>query len=112
PRSSLKSLANVSTSEIVHALDSGNQFWSLTAQRLIVDNKKTDSALALKKRLSSGSGKGAIHALWSLEGIGLLDKQTHQKALLDKDAAVRRNAVRALPANEEGRSLFFSSGVI
>jgi uncharacterized protein len=112
-KSSIKSLANAPTPEIVQALDSGNQFWSLTAQRLIVDNKKTDAAPALKKRVTAGSGgTGAIHALWALEGIGALDKATHQKALLDKDAALRRNAIRALPANGEGHRLFFSSGVI
>jgi putative membrane-bound dehydrogenase-like protein len=113
PRSSIKSLANAKAPEVVAALDSGNQFWTLTAQRLIVDNKMTDSAPALKKRVRSGSGgKGAIHALWSLEGIGALDKDTHQAALLDKDPALRRNAIRALPANETGRQLFFSSPVI
>lgn len=113
PKSSIKSLAKATTPEIVRALESGNQFWSLTAQRLIVDDKKTDAIPALKKRVTSGTGgTGAIHSLWSLEGIGALDKQTHQKALLDKDAALRRNAIRALPANEEGRKLFFSSGVI
>jgi hypothetical protein len=73
----------------------------------------TDAAPALKKRVRSGTGgKGAIHALWSLEGISALDKDTHQKALLDKDPALRRNAIRALPANETGRQLFFSSPVI
>ena len=113
PKSSIKSLANAKSSELVSALDSGNQFWSLTAQRLIVDNKIKDAVPALKKRVTSGTGgKGAIHALWSLEGIGALDKDTHQKALLDKDAALRRNAIRALPANEAGRQLFFSSPVI
>ena len=113
PKSAIKSLAKVATSEIVQALDSGNQFWSLTAQALIVDNKLSEAAPALKKRVKSGTGgKGAIHALWALEGIGALDKATHQKALLDKDAAVRRNAVRALPANDAGRQLFFSSSVI
>ncbi len=113
PKSPIKSLANANTSDLVAALDSGNQFWSLTAQRLIVDSQKKDAAPALKKRVTSGAGgKGAIHALWSLEGIAALDKETHQKALLDKDPAVRRNAVRALPANEVGRQLFFSSAVI
>jgi putative membrane-bound dehydrogenase-like protein len=113
PKSSINSLAKARTPELVAALDSGNQFWSLTAQRLIVDNKVTDAAPALKKRVRSGSGgKGAIHALWSLEGIGALDKDTHQAALLDKDPALRRNAIRALPANETGRQLFFSSPVI
>jgi putative membrane-bound dehydrogenase-like protein len=113
PKSAVKSLAKAKTSEVVAALDSGNQFWSLTAQRLILDNKMTDTTPALKKRVRSGSGgKGAIHALWSLEGIGALDKDTHQSALLDKDPALRRNAIRALPANEAGRQLFFSSAVI
>ena len=113
PKSSIKSLAAAKPAELVQALDSGNQFWALTAQRLIVDNKVTDAAPALKKRVTSGTGgKGAIHALWSLEGIGALDKETHQKALLDKDPALRRNAIRALPANDDGRQLFFSSAVI
>jgi putative membrane-bound dehydrogenase-like protein len=113
PRSSIKTLARAKAPELVAALDSGNQFWSLTAQRLIVDSKMTEAAPALKKRVRSGSGgKGAIHALWSLEGIGALDKDTHQAALLDKNPALRRNAIRALPANEAGRQLFFSSPVI
>lgn len=113
PKSSIKSLDGAKSAELVQALDNGNQFWSLTAQRLIVDDKKTDATSALKKRVTSGvGGKGAIHALWSLEGIGALDKNTHQKALLDKDPALRRNAIRALPADETGRQLFFSSPVI
>ncbi len=113
PKSSIKSLANAKPPELVAALDSGNQFWSLTAQRLIVDHQLTNAATALKKRVRSGTGgTGAIHALWALEGIGALDKDTHQKALLDKDSALRRAAIRALPANEAGRQLFFSSPVI
>lgn len=113
PRSAIQSLARAKSPEVVAALDSGNQFWALTAQRLIVDNKLTEAAPALKKRVRSGTGgKGAIHALWSLEGIGALDKATHQAALLSKDPALRRNAIRALPANETGRQLFFSSPVI
>ncbi len=113
PRSAIQSLAKAKPPEVVAALDSGNQFWSLTAQRLIVDNKLTDAASALKKRVRSASGgKGAIHALWSLEGIGALDRDTHQAALLSKDPALRRNAIRALPANDNGRQLFFSSPVI
>ncbi|HHY87021.1 MAG TPA: c-type cytochrome [Verrucomicrobia bacterium] len=113
PRSPIRSLAGAKAPELVQALDSGNQHWTLTAQRLIVDNKVTDAVPALRKRVQSGKGgKGAIHALWALEGIGALDKATHQAALLDKDPALRRNAIRALPGNEYGRQLFFSSPVI
>jgi putative membrane-bound dehydrogenase-like protein len=113
PKSSIKSLAKAKSPELVAALDSGNQHWSLTAQRLIVDNKMKDVAPALKKRVRSGTGgKGAIHALWSLDGIGALDKDTHQSALMAKDSTLRRAAIRALPANDTGRQLFFASPVI
>jgi hypothetical protein len=111
PKSSIKSLAGAKSAELVQALDSGNQFWVLTAQRLIVGNKMTDAAPALKKRVTSGSrGKGAIHALWALQG-GCLGQETHQR-LCSTGSALRRNAIRALPANEDGRQLFFGSAVI
>ncbi|MCC7375460.1 MAG: c-type cytochrome [Verrucomicrobiales bacterium] len=113
PPSSIRSLAGAGVSELVAALDSGNQFWSLTAQRLLVDRQMTNAAVALRKRVRlGGGGKGAIHALWALEGMGALDKETHQAALQNKDAALRRNAIRALPSNDTGRQLFFLSPVI
>lgn len=113
PMNSITTLAHADPGELVQALDSGNQFWSLTAQRLIVDGMRTDVVPALKKRvMSSSGGKGAIHALWALEAIGDLDEETHRAALLNKDAGLRRNAIRALPANEKGLQLFFSSPVI
>ncbi len=113
PRSAIKSLDRTKPAELVAALDSGNQFWCLAAQGLIVDHKVAAAATALKKRVrSAAGGKGAIHALWSLAGLGALDKDTHQAALLSKDPAVRRNAIRALPADDAGRQLFFSSPVV
>jgi mono/diheme cytochrome c family protein len=113
PRPAIKSLAKAKTPDLVQALDNGNLFWRLTAQRLLVDEKKTDATPALQKRVfAKAGGPGAIHALWSLAGLGTLDRATHQAALLDKDPDLRRNAIRALPANEAGRQLFFSSPVI
>ncbi|MBN9690675.1 MAG: c-type cytochrome [Verrucomicrobia bacterium] len=113
PKSAVQSLSKSKPAELVAALDSGNQFWCLTAQGLIVDQQLTDAIPALKKRVRSGTGgKGAIHALWALSGLDALDKDTHQAALLSKDPALRRNAIRALPANDAGRQLFFSSPVI
>ncbi|MBN8246621.1 MAG: c-type cytochrome [Verrucomicrobia bacterium] len=113
PRSPIRSLAGANPSELVAALESGNQFWALTAQRLIVENPEKDAVPALRKRVRSGTGgKGAIHALWSLAGLGALDRDTHQAALSARDPALRRNAIRALPPNEAGRQLFFSSPVI
>lgn len=113
PRSAIRTLAGAGPGELVAALDSGNQFWGLTAQRLIVDQRVVAATPALKKRVRSGAGgKGAIHALWALEGLGALDRETHLAALQNQDAALRRNAVRALPASDAGRALFFGSPVI
>ena len=113
PVNSIKSLAGAPVSELVNALDNGNQFWSLTAQRMIVDNRVTAAIPALRRRIQSGDGgKGAVHALWALHGLDALDKATHQAALVSRDASLRRNAVRALPSTESGRQLFFSSAVI
>ena len=58
------------------------------------------------------SVKGARELIHCFNAYGALDKETHQKALLHRDAALRRNAIRALPASEEGWRLFFSSPVI
>ncbi|MES2568604.1 MAG: cytochrome c, partial [Verrucomicrobiota bacterium] len=108
--SAIRSLKNASEADLVGALGSDNQFWRLTAQRLLVDGKKTGAIPALKALAATAQGVGAIHALWTLHGINALDTETHRAALLSKDPAVRRNAVRALPPS--AASLYFSTGIV
>ena len=113
PASPIKSLAGASNAQLVSALDSGNIFWRQTAQRLLVDNRRTDAIPALKSMVKEKDGRpGAIHALWALDGLNALDRDLHRSALLAKDAALRRNAVRALESSEAGSRLFFESGVV
>ncbi|MEN8847126.1 MAG: PVC-type heme-binding CxxCH protein [Akkermansiaceae bacterium] len=111
PESKVTTLAGASTSELIAALSDPNQFWRLTAQRLLVDGKKTDATVALKE-LTKKNGLGAIHALWTLDGLGQLDPETHRNALLSTDPALRRNAVKALPLHDNAVALLFQSGVI
>jgi mono/diheme cytochrome c family protein len=47
-----------------------------------------------------------------LQGLGRLDEATHKAALLAHDPGLRRNAIRALGADEKAHALFFGSGVI
>ena len=109
----LTTLAGATSAALVHALGNDNQFWRLTAQRLLVEGGRKDTADSLKKIVMANDGAvAAIHALWTLDGLALLDDDTHRSALLAKDAALRRNAVRALSADARGRALYFSSGVI
>ncbi|MEY2878351.1 MAG: hypothetical protein RLZZ15_731, partial [Verrucomicrobiota bacterium] len=108
----IKSLKGATTAQLVAALGSGNQFWRVTAQRLLVEGKHADAAPALKKLVAAPAPLAAIHALWSLQGLGALDAATHRAALTHTDAAVRRNATRALGRDEASVALFFGSAVM
>ena len=113
PAPAIRSLKGGSTAELVRALDDPNPFWRLTAQRLLVDGRQSSATTALTQRLAAKEGGvGAIHALWTLQGLGQLDDASHRSALLSRDAALRRNAVRALTSDEEGQALYFSAGVV
>lgn len=106
-------LQGATTAELVQALGSDTQYWRLTAQRLLVEGKKTDAADALKKSVVANDGHiSAIHSLWALQGLGLLDDATLKAALSARDAALRRNAVRALTNDQHGADLFFATGVL
>ncbi|MEJ6582024.1 MAG: c-type cytochrome, partial [Akkermansiaceae bacterium] len=80
-------------------------------QRLLVDGGKKDAAAALKSKVKAG-GAGSIQALWSLSGLGELDAETHQLALLSKDPALRRNAITALGNDAAALQLFFDTAVV
>ena len=107
----ITSLKGATTAQLVAALGSGNQFWRLTAQRLLVEGKHTDAAPALKQAVATAATVTAIHALWTLHGLSQLDEPTHRAALTHSDAAVRRNATRALGEDAAAVSLFFASSV-
>ncbi len=107
-----KSLHNASTPQLVAALRDANPFWRLTAQRLLVEGKRADATPALKQLLAGTAPMPAIHALWCLHGLGQLDEPAHRASLLHADAAVRRNATRALGNDAASVARFFSSAVI
>jgi putative membrane-bound dehydrogenase-like protein len=109
----VKSLAGADTAALVATLGSSTQHWRLTAQRLLVEGNKADATPELVKLVTANDGHiAAIHALWTLHGLGKLDEPTHQAALLAKDARLRRNAIRALGSDEVASKLYFSSGVV
>jgi len=49
---------------------------------------------------------------WSLPGLGQLDEATNRTAVVHTDAAVRRNATRALGRDDKAVALFFASAVV
>lgn len=109
----ITSLHDATTADLVQALGSDIQDRRLTAQRLLVDGKKTDAAEALRKVVIANDGNiGAVHAVWTLHGLRQLDDATVKAALLAKDAVLRRAAVRTLSGDQHGSQLFFSAAVI
>jgi putative membrane-bound dehydrogenase-like protein len=102
---------------LVAALQSDNQLWRLHAQRLLVERAKQDVAAELVRLVSdeqvdpTGLNAGAVHALWTLHGLGALDPKALPgslalaKGIVHPSAAVRRNALLVLPASPTSTDL-------
>jgi putative membrane-bound dehydrogenase-like protein len=110
--------------DLVKALSNDNLFWRLTAQRLLVERGRSDVAPQLyalvRDRKTDGLGlnPGALHALWTLHGLGLLDGGTPQAtavavaALKHPSAGVRKAAAQVLPATAESVRQIRDAGLL
>jgi putative heme-binding domain-containing protein len=96
---------------LVSALSSDNQLWRLHAQRLLVERKSKDITPRLHDLVTgrsvdkAGLNPGAMHALWTLQGLGALGEPSSRsvaaQALKHPAWGVRRAAVSVLPSDEE-----------
>ena len=110
-----RDLAAATSGELVAMLADDNLFWRMRAQRTLVDRSShllgrdldvVPALLALVKNRtvdSIGLDPGAIHALWTLSGMGLLGDtdiavlDAVRGALKHPSAGVRMNAIKVLP---------------
>jgi len=109
PASAPMSLAGADPDRLVDALRHPTMLWRKHAQRLIVERGDASIAPELIERIADrstdpiGLNVGAIHALGSLRGLGLLDGAHAEAnaavfaALTHPSAGVRRNAIQVLP---------------
>ena len=86
--------------ELLDALSHSNRWRRLTAQRLLVEELAADPPEAVVRDLREGLGDsgrpfGRLHALWTLSGLGELDRESLGAALNDPDPELRRNALLA-----------------
>lgn len=114
-------LKNASGEELVHTLTNDNLFWRLTAQRLLVESGELDVVPQLIELISDesidelGLNPGALHALWTLHGLGALDGTNREAfdaaltALHHPASSVRRSALMTLPRNEEALEYILAS---
>ena len=94
------------TDALLEGLESDNMFWRTTAQRLIVEEQKTTLIPDLiklagneKNTDKTGINAPAIHALWTLKGLGALNGSNKEatkiviNALNSNSSGVKRAAL-------------------
>lgn len=119
------SLNSSDTDGLIRALKNDNLFWRTTAQRLLVERKKTDIVPELLDLIRDqsvdeiGINPAAIHALWTLKGLGVVDKGLSdevKKVVLDAldhtSAGVRKAAVQVLPKTADNVEIFIKANVL
>ncbi|SDM61065.1 PVC-type heme-binding CxxCH protein [Kriegella aquimaris] len=123
--SEIENLARNDDETLLAALQSDNMFWRTTAQRLIVEEKKVALIPELivlaendNKTDKNGLNAGALHALWTLDGLGALNGSNDNanaavtKALSSNSYAVKRAAISLLPGTMEGSAHLAESGLL
>ncbi len=113
-----------SNRDLISGLKSDNMFWRRTAQRLIVENQNKEIVDELLKLVDTNSvdeiglNSPAVHALWALHGLGMLDGSNDKvnrvvyKALNHTAAGVRKNAVHVLPRTEAGAQAILDANLV
>ncbi|MBA2761546.1 MAG: dehydrogenase, partial [Segetibacter sp.] len=123
PYTSIK-LSKDDLPSLLAALESDNMFWRLTAQRLLVESKNMQALPALYTLINNqkvddiGLNSPAVHALWTLQGLGALEgsnteaMQVAVKALSHPAAGVRKAAVQVLPKNQNAVAAIQTSNLL
>ena len=88
-------LEKLSATELTPHLSHPNGWWRDTAQRLIVERGNETTAEPLDKVLRSPEKLGRLHALWCLEGLGLLKAEHITVALKSGDEKFASSALMA-----------------
>lgn len=108
--SDIKKLDKNNPADLIKGLQSDNMFWRMTAQRLIVESGNKAIAAQLYPLITDtktdeiGLNPAAVHALWTLHGLSLLDGSNAEAlgvaeaALKHPVAGVRKAAAQVLPS--------------
>ncbi|WP_411273977.1 PVC-type heme-binding CxxCH protein [Daejeonella sp.] len=109
---------------LLAGMESDNMFWRITAQRLLVESKNLAALPGLYKLINDqkvdeiGLNGPAVNALWTLQGLGVLNPsnpealQVVTKAFSHPAAGVRKAAVEVLPNNQQSSGIIQQSGLI
>lgn len=96
-KSAPRRLSTASAGELVDLLGHPSGWWRDTAQRLLVERGGTDAILRLLRTMErTTNGLTRLHALWTLEGLGVSAPDTLRHALEDPHPKVRLAALRVI----------------
>jgi putative membrane-bound dehydrogenase-like protein len=93
------------TNDLIDALANDNLFWRMTAQRLLVERGNQDVFPELFEIANSNNQFAAVHALWTIKGLGGFDVISVEKknvlidALSSDNPVIRKTAVQILPSS-------------
>ncbi len=81
--------------QIVEHLSHPNGWWRDTAQKILVLRRDPSVVAALKKKAQSDKeALGRMHALWTLEGMDVIERKLLIEKFADPDSRVRMAAIR------------------
>ena len=90
-------LSTASSEELIATLSNANGWYRDIAQRLLVERGDKSVRKSLEQLVLNGTDNLArFHALWTLEGLNVLDPNVLFQLLDDKNSLVRTTAVRLL----------------
>lgn len=88
-------LGSATPAQLAEYLSHPNGWHRDTAQRLLVESSESSAAAPLRQiARSHANPKARLHALWTLEGLALLDRPTLMAALGDSHERVAAAAIR------------------
>jgi putative membrane-bound dehydrogenase-like protein len=117
-------LSRTNAASLVSGLSSDNMMWRLHAQRLLIERGQKDVvpqliALVRNKSVDElGLNGGALHALWTLHGLGEISSLTTEagtaavEALKHPAPGVRKAAAMVLPKTVESANAIASAGLL
>ena len=89
-------LATETSERLIRHFQAANSWWRDTAQRLLVERADPAAATLLRDfaRSPASPALGRLHALWTLEGMQQLDRETVVVAMASSDERVSAAAIR------------------
>ncbi len=87
-------LAGASVETLLSNLTHPNAWRRETAQRRLIERGNQAAAPQLRALAATGSEFGRLHALWTMDTLGVLKDEDIVRAMRDPIAGVRENAVR------------------